>query len=299
MKRLRTDSFRIQTRFDTCATHRTNISSAESAMSASRTLRAHLRPRRWLGVIAAVFAAQAAWAAATGSDPSAPWQDAQQMVLVTVPDWQSTQGTLRTYARDGESWREVGQAHPVVIGHGGAGWGLGLQPAQAEGPHKKEGDGRSPAGVFRIGSAFGYAASASTGLEYRAMKASDWCVDVSGSPHYNRLVDANEVGAAAVEGATEPMRRDLHFHGDQRYREGFVIEHNWQQAPMGGSCIFGHLWKTPNSTTTGCTAMAPATMTSLLAWLDARRHPVFVLLPQAQYLRLRHDWKLPVVDTHR
>jgi L,D-peptidoglycan transpeptidase YkuD (ErfK/YbiS/YcfS/YnhG family) len=261
----------------------------------AKLVRARLR---WLLMAVAVFVAGGAGVALAGTDASAAWHDAQQMVLVTIPRWDSTQGTLRTYERDGAGWRQVGQPHPVVIGHGGAGWGLGLQPAQAGGPHKVEGDGRSPAGVFRLGTAFGYAASANTGLPYRALENSDWCVDVSGSPHYNRLVDAGKAGAAAVAGATEPMRRDLHFHGDQRYREGFVIEHNWQQAPMGGSCIFGHLWKSPTSTTTGCTAMAPQTMTGLLAWLDSRRHPVFVLLPQAQYARLHKAWKLPVVDAH-
>lgn len=235
--------------------------------------------------------------AVAGADAAARWRNAQQMVLVIIPQWDSTQGVLRTYAREAGSWREVGKPNPVVIGHAGAGWGLGLQPAQAGGPDKKEGDGRSPAGVFRIGTAFGYAANANTTLSYRALQASDWCVDVSGSPHYNRIVDADKVGAAAVAGATEPMRRDLHFDGDQRYRLGFFIEHNWQQAPMGGSCIFGHLWGTPSSTTTGCTAMAPRTMTSLLAWLDPRRDPVFVLLPQGEYTRLRKAWNLPVVES--
>lgn len=257
------------------------------------------RRRRWPGLALAALMACFAASASAGTEAAAPWRHAQQMVLVTVAHWDSTQGLLRTYARDGDSWREVGQPHPVVIGHAGAGWGLGLQPAQTDGPRKREGDGRSPAGVFRIGSAFGYAASADTRLPYLALQASDWCVDVSGSAHYNRIVDAEKVGAAAIEGATEPMRRDLHFHGDQRYRMGFVIEHNRQQAPMGGSCIFGHLWNSPTSTTTGCTAMAPQTMTSLLAWLDPRRHPVFVLLPQAQYTRLRKAWHLPVVDFRR
>ena len=54
--------------------------------------------------------------------------------------------------------------------------------------------------MFRIGEAFGYAAKADTAMPYRALSASDYCVDVSGSPQYNRIVDAKEVGAEAVEG---------------------------------------------------------------------------------------------------
>ena len=227
-------------------------------------------------------------------DAPAAWSDARQMVLVTVPDWNAVQGTLRTYQRSGGgAWHEVDQARPVVIGHSGAAWGLGLAPAQHDGPQKHEGDGRSPAGVFRIGTTFGYAAHADTAMPYLALTATDYCMDVSGSPLYNHIADTAKVGAAALKGSSEPMRRDLYFQGDQRYRLGFVIEHNPNGVPQGGSCIFGHLWKTPDTGTTGCTAMNPATMRRLLAWLKPQAHPIFVLLPQNEYARLRHGWQLP------
>ena len=223
----------------------------------------------------------------------APWQDARQMIVVTTADWNADHGTLRSYERDGDGWREVRAATPVTVGKAGAAWGLGLNAAPGDGPRKREGDNRSPAGVFRIGTAFGYAASANTALPYRALSASDWCMDVSGTAQYNRIVDADVVGAAAVKGSSEPMRRDLHANGDQRYRQGFVIEHNVDAVAQGGSCIFAHLWASPTTSTAGCTAMAPATMQSLLAWLRPQARPVFVLLPQAQYRRLQDAWHLP------
>lgn len=264
-----------------------------------------MSPTRPFRIAAAIAAAALCLAAAaqpvttTTDDPSAAWQDARQMVVVTIPDWHSTRGTLRTYTRDDADgrWEVTGEPRPVVIGKSGAGWGLGLQPPQHDGPEKKEGDGRSPAGVFHIGIAFGYAAHADTGLSYHGMTDSDWCVDVSGSPHYNRIVDADAAGKDAVKGATEPMRRDIHVHGDQRYRQGFVIESNWQQQPMAGSCVFGHLWKSSDSSTTGCTAMAPDTMRRLLAWLDADKHPVMALLPEKTYADVRAAWHLPALNT--
>ncbi len=36
-------------------------------------------------------------------------------------------------------------------------------------------------------------------------------------------------------------------------------------------------------------------MDALLAWLDEKRKPVFVQLPQAQYMQLRTEWNLPHV----
>jgi L,D-peptidoglycan transpeptidase YkuD (ErfK/YbiS/YcfS/YnhG family) len=225
------------------------------------------------------------------------WADARQLVLVTIADWDARQGTLRGYERSGRAWREVLPAQRVMIGRAGAAWGLGLHPAQPAGPTKREGDGRSPAGVFGIGDAFGYATDAATALHYRALRGTDYCVDTSGSPLYNRIVDAAEVGAAAVAQSTEPMRRDLHANGDPRYRLGFVIDHNPQAQAEAGSCIFAHLWKSPDDATAGCTAMDASAMQPLLAWLRADHRPVFVLLPMAEYRHLQRDWDLPAMDT--
>lgn len=223
------------------------------------------------------------------------WSVSRQMVLVTTDGWDAKQGTLRTYVREGGAWRVVGNASPVVIGKTGSAWGVGLSPPQTNGPQKREGDGRSPAGVFRIGTAFGYAETHNTALPYKGLTASDYCVDVDGSPLYNQLVDEKKVGEKAVAGATEAMRRDIHFQGDHAYRIGFVIEHNPDGKKSAGSCIFAHLWKTPTSGTAGCTAMADSTMERLLAWLDPSKKPVFVLLPKAEYARLRDAWNLPAL----
>lgn len=218
---------------------------------------------------------------------------AGQLVVVTTPGWDSAGGQLRRFERSGAGWKLVEGEQPVMIGRAGSAWGLGLHPAQANGPLKREGDGRSPAGVFRIGSAFGYAATADTRLPYQAMQVSHYCVDVSGSPLYNQIVDADVTGADAVAGSTEPMRRDLHANGDQRYRLGFVIEHNPAGQAMGGSCIFAHLWRSPTDATSGCTAMDAAVMERLLAWLRPESRPLFVLLPESEYQRLRQQWHLP------
>ena len=221
------------------------------------------------------------------------WKNSRQLVLVVIPDWNADHGRLRTYARDGNDWHAVDVTKPVTIGHAGAAWGLGLNETHGDGPIKHEGDGRSAAGVFRIGEAFGYEGHANTGLAYRALRASDYCIDVDGSPSYNRIVDANAVDAT---GSTEPMRRDLHMNGDQRYRLGFVIEHNAAGKRGAGSCIFAHLWQSPTDATTGCTAMSDATMTSLLLWLKREDAPIFVLLPEREYARLHPQWDLPPLE---
>lgn len=221
------------------------------------------------------------------------WANARQLILVTTPDWNATTGELRTFEKNGSQWRQVGEAAPITVGRSGSAWGLGLHPAQTGDPTKREGDGRAPAGLFRIGTAFGYAASADTALPYAAMQASSYCMDVPASPLYNRIVDARDVGEAAVAGSTEPMRLDLRKSGDDRYKLGFVIEHNPNAKPGAGSCIFAHLWKAPGETTAGCTAMAEPEMQRLYAWLKPEAYPVFVLLPQTEHDRLKTAWRLP------
>ena len=138
---------------------------------------------------------------------------ADQLVLVLTANWEATTGRLHRFERSGGQWRAVGEPFDISVGRTGLAWGLGLHESQA-GLQKREGDGRAPAGRFAIGPAFGYAVSDLTGLTYLPMTASHYCMDVSGSPLYNRIVDAQVVGAQAVEGSSEPMRLDLHGNGD-------------------------------------------------------------------------------------
>jgi len=247
-----------------------------------------------------VAAACACWATiAAADDRPLAIPHVTQLVLVIVPDWQATSGRLATFAKapDG-GWRTAAPGHPVTIGRSGCGWGLGLHPAEpvaGDGPRKREGDGRSPAGIFAIGPAFGAAATLDTGLEYRGMTAHDWCIDVPASPLYNRIVDDRDVGRHAVAGSTEPMRRDIHLAGDQAYALGFVIGHNRDRVPNAGSCIFAHPWTDASTPTLGCTAMADDELRRLLAWLRADAEPRFVLLPAAEHARRARDWGLPAM----
>ena len=250
---------------------------------------------RSLALAAFLSAGSAHAATAEESAPaSQSWRDARQLVLVLTDGWDATTGTLQRFEIRRGRWHAVAtEAAPISVGRNGAAWGLGLHPAQSQGPQKQEGDGRAPAGVFTLGEAFGYAAKADTAMPYRPMQATSYCIDVPDSPLYNRIIDTRTEGEAAAKGSTEPMRLDLHNDGDVRYREGLVIGHNPAATPRAGSCIFAHLWRTPGEPTAGCTAMATETMDSVLAWLRPDARPVFVLLPRAEYTRLAHDWQLP------
>lgn len=210
-----------------------------------------------------------------------------QLIVVTSKNWDDIHGIAQRYERDGATFRKVGEAFAVVVGKSGMAWGKGLNSnAPGEGPSKREGDGKAPAGVFTLGTAFGFEEKADTKLPYLALTATTECVDDSHSRHYNELVD----GAAETKdwAHSEHMRSE-----DVLYRKGIFIEHNTPASPASGSCIFFHIWRGPDSPTLGCTAMAPANITRLFDWLDPRQSPLLVQMPEAQYDQQRAGWNLP------
>ena len=216
-------------------------------------------------------------------------QDSAQMLLVTSSDWRSTTATLQRYERKGGSWQPVGESWPVALGKGGLGWGEGLAPV-AEGPRKQEGDGRAPAGVYRIGESYGYSPRppAGTQVAYRPVSSQDRCVDDVKAPQYNQIVTVGPSQPVTWSSA-EQMRRD-----DELYRWVIVVGHNSNPPiPGKGSCIFLHVWAGPTSPTAGCTAMAKNNLEQLLAWLRPESRPVLVQLPESSYRSLRPGWGLP------
>jgi hypothetical protein len=122
-----------------------------------------------------------------------------QIIVVTTVDWNAVEGWLQRYERATvhKKWRLVGDPISIVVGRNGLGWGIGVVPTDdaqirsASDPVKREGDGRSPAGVFALGTAFGYAAEPLQGLKmpYLSLTSSIECVDDPGSKHYNRIAD--------------------------------------------------------------------------------------------------------------
>jgi D-alanyl-D-alanine dipeptidase len=217
-------------------------------------------------------------------------------VVVTTPGWNDVAGTLQKYERANPrgKWTAVGKPFAVVVGKNGLGWGTGIVPPPSQAgagsdPVKKEGDGKAPAGVFRLPTAFGYAAERLPGsrMSYVSLTPSVECVDDTRSSFYNRVLDR---GTVAVDWNSS----ELMLRTDELYRWGVVVDHNSDPpAPGAGSCIFLHIWRGPGQGTVGCTAMPREQIESLLGWLDPERTPLLVQLPAEQYKRLRSRWKLP------
>jgi len=226
-----------------------------------------------------------------------PMRASTQLLVVTTSDWNSVQGTLQRYQRTSAAgkWQPVGSPVEVVVGKNGLGWGTGivaveqLKEPEATDPVKKEGDGRAPAGIFRLSGAFGYAAQKQSAwkMPYISLTPSVECVDDPASGFYNRVLDRASV--KPDWNSSEHMLRN-----DELYRWGIIVDHNSAPPRAGdGSCIFLHIWRGAGQGTVGCTAMPREQLESVLAWLDPANKPLLVQLPLPQYRRLQSRLKLP------
>lgn len=229
-----------------------------------------------------------------GRDGAIP-RDAAELVVALADDWTSTHVTLARYRRSSTGgWTQLGRDWPGVVGKAGLAWGIGLHgrgaPAGRGGPTKREGDGASPAGAFALRAAYGDATTPPAGakLAYQSVAEGDWqCVDDPASPAYASIVSVGKLGSAA---ATWTSHEDLH-RPDGLYRWVIDLAHNPDHVANAGSCIFLHVWRGPDSTTVGCTAMAEPELAMLVGTLDPSA--IFVLLPRAEYAALAPGWHLP------
>jgi L,D-peptidoglycan transpeptidase YkuD (ErfK/YbiS/YcfS/YnhG family) len=217
-----------------------------------------------------------------------------QLILVITDSTKATRGNLFCFGRNnGESWKTAKKTIPVVIGRSGLGWGAGLhnEPEMPDFPQKKEGDGRSPAGIFRLSAVFGFTPEDQmTGLKMPYIPVTEVieCVDDVASQYYNRIVSNEAVDSVDWHSSEKMDSINL-------YELGVVVDHNDLSVKGGGSCIFLHLWRGPELTTIGCTAMDSLSIHDIAYWLDKSKNPVLVQLTNQLYHNLKRKWKLPKI----
>ena len=217
----------------------------------------------------------------------------KQILVVKTPNFDVIQGTLTAYEWDekAQKWQPLTETIPVVVGGKGIAWGAGLQDAAFNQlPFKKEGDKKSPAGIFYLSTLFGYEAKAKLGalkMPYFQADSSIFCVDDGKSKYYNQIVDADTVKKDWH--SAESMLLDKIY-----YKYGAVVDYNFPSPEAGrGSCIFVHIWQDNSHGTAGCTAMTEDKMKNLLHLLDKSKRPTLVQSTEMDYENLKKTYGLP------
>jgi D-alanyl-D-alanine dipeptidase len=211
---------------------------------------------------------------------------AKKLIVVTSAGWNDVNGTMIRYERKGKNWKKVAEPIAIVVGKNGMAWDdhFAERSTEASTPIKHEGDGRSPAGVFRISHSFGFAPKITSGEFYLPITPTTECVDDVSSRYYNQIVDRLHVKDVDWN-SSEKMRQV------DGYRYGGVVAYNDPATSGRGSCIFLHIWSGPGQGTAGCTAMPDADAQALLRWLDEKT--VLVQMPKAEYERVKAELQLP------
>lgn len=219
------------------------------------------------------------------------FKKSDQLMVVTAENWHSTTGRLRIFEKENGRWN-AGIAFDVTLGKNGMIWGDGLILFEDPISKKVEGDNKTPVGAYAIEAVYGYAAAADVDfvkLPYLQVHKNLKCVDDPESEYYNQLVDEREV--EKDWNSAEDMLRDDHL-----YKWGIIIDYNRSHIKKGkGSCIFMHLWRTPETPTAGCTAMTEENMLKLIQWLDPQKNPVLVQFPQKEYKSMCKKFNLPFI----
>ena len=182
----------------------------------------------------------------------------QIILVVDNSSFFFTRTKLYAMEKLGDKWQMAFEPFNAVIGRNGF----------AAAGEKREGDGKTPSGIYSLKITFGYDESTKTKMPYRQALADDIWVDDPNADDYNRWVKKQETHVASYE----IMKRD-----DNLYKYGIIIEYNTDPIIKGnGSAIFLHIWKAEGIPTAGCVAVSEENILKILDWLDPAASPLII-----------------------
>jgi L,D-peptidoglycan transpeptidase YkuD (ErfK/YbiS/YcfS/YnhG family) len=178
-----------------------------------------------------------------------------QLITVVAPTTTSTTATLTAWQRGPLGWTPVLGPVPAKVGKGGIGTA-------------SETSTRTPAGSYRLTTAFGRAADPGTALPYRRVDRNDWWVSDSSSSRYNTYARC----APGTCPFDESDGENLYAAGSV-YDNAVVIDYNRTPVVRGaGSAFFLHI--SNGAPTAGCVAIAKGSLQQVMRWLKPSAGPV-------------------------
>ncbi|MBA2461006.1 MAG: L,D-transpeptidase family protein, partial [Actinobacteria bacterium] len=200
-----------------------------------------------LAVLAAAVAGSCPQNLANGLETPA---GAKQLITVEANVASTTHATLRTWRRSGRCW---------VAAAGPYGARVGRRGLSAD---RREGDGTTPTGTYRIGATmYGNAPNPGVRFRYRRLRCGDWWDEDSSSSTYNSFQHVPCGRRPSFRGASEGM-----WEQPRPYPHLAVVEYNMRPVVPGrGSGIFLHAQT--GRTTNGCISLRRAELVAVLRWL--------------------------------
>lgn len=144
---------------------------------------------------------------------------------------------------DGGIWREILSCHAYI---GKKGWGK-----------TREGDMKTPCGVFTFTEAFGILPDPGCMMGYTQASETHYWVGDSNSERYNKMTSASDYDSFSRKDSEHIIDYDL------AYKYALNISYNIEGTPGKGSAIFLHCF-TKNHYTAGCVAIPEDDMRTVL-----------------------------------
>jgi len=215
-----------------------------------------------LAVLASTLAAACPQNLASGiTTPPA----ARQLVTVEANVARTTYAELRTWRRENGCW---------VAAAGPFGARLGKNGLSAS---RREGDGTTPTGTYRIGrTMYGNEANPGVRFTYRRLRCGDWWDEDPASPTYNSFQHVACGTTPRFAGDSEGM-----WQQPRPYPYLAVVEYNMRPVVPGkGSGIFLHAQT--GGPTIGCVSLRKSELRAVLRWLRPAAAPVIAIGTRAQ-----------------
>jgi L,D-peptidoglycan transpeptidase YkuD (ErfK/YbiS/YcfS/YnhG family) len=173
-----------------------------------------------------------------------------QLITVVAQTRTSTQGTLRLWRRRAGCWVPAAGPWSAWLGQRGTS------------PAKREGDRRTPTGIFGIGRVM-YGVAPNPGIRYRYHRivCGDWWVEDPASPFYNRFRHVRCGAKPPFRTTSEDLSRS-----PTAYRHFAFVRYNVDPVVPGrGSGIFLHA--STGRPTLGCVSVPLPQLVQTLRWL--------------------------------
>lgn len=179
-----------------------------------------------------------------------------QLITVEAATARSSHATLRTWRRAGACWLAAGGPYPARLGYNGL---------RAD---RREGDGTTPIGTFRIGPVmYGVQPNPGVRFPYRRLRCGDWWVEDPRSPHYNTFQHVPCGRRPPFRTTTPDMSKET-----RAFTHLAVIEFNMRPiVPGRGSGIFLHAQT--GRATAGCVSLRRVDLVRVLRWLSPQAQP--------------------------
>jgi L,D-peptidoglycan transpeptidase YkuD (ErfK/YbiS/YcfS/YnhG family) len=182
--------------------------------------------------------------------------DAEQILVVATSTWDSTNAEAALFEKTDEGWKRVLDGMPARVGRSG------LKQSRSEG------DGSTPAGSFRIGTALGAKTKLDTKLRYSQITEGSCWISESGAD-YNRWT---------TKSTCIPPNVDLYAGRTGAFERAFVIDFNAARTPDEGSALFVYQQTAASSSaTSGSVALSSSNMVKVLDRLDADKRPRIII----------------------